>query len=138
MNNHTYRLKQETRLRSDGGNICNVLTGEVADAKMAWWKGQFMTIARKRTLHLMDKFILDLGLHIHDDDLAYNFLPPGTRWSSETRRMEIKPELVEEDLKQSKDGKIMQEVRKMDGSICPKLKTTFDCPDQRCRKSRLV
>ena len=53
------------------------MTGEVADAIMASWKGQFMTIARKRTLHLIDKFILDSGLHIDDDGLAYEFLPPG-------------------------------------------------------------
>ena len=129
MNNHTYRYNQQTRKQSDGGSIGNVLTGEVADVVMAWWKGEFVTLAREATSHMMENFILETGLYVDDDFLTYEFLPPGTRWNNQTKKMEVQPELVEIDLEEEKeDSRTMKEVSKMADSICPVLKTTYDSP----------
>ena len=129
MNNHTYRYNKETRKQLDGGSIGNVLTGEVADVVMAWWKGEFVTLAREATIHLLEQFILETGLYVDDDFLTYEFLPPGTRWSNETKKMEVRLELVEFDLEEEKeDSRTMKEISKMADSICPVLKTTFDSP----------
>ena len=128
MNNHTYRYNQQTRKQLDGGSIGNVLTGEVADVVMAWWKGEFVKLASESTSHLVEHFLLDTGIYVDDDFLFYEFLPPGARWCSETRRMEVRPELVERDLEEKEDIRTMREISKMADSICPVLKTTFDCP----------
>ena len=128
MSNHTYRYNKETKRQLDGGSIGNVLTGEVADVVMAWWKGEFVSLASTATSHLMDRFLLETGLYVDDDFLTYEFLPPGTRWCSETGKMEVNQELVEEDLRVSEDTRTMREVSKMADSICPVLQTTFDCP----------
>ena len=128
MENHAYRFNQQTRLQSDGRSICNVMTGEVADVVMAWWKGEFMSLAKRATSHLMEEFILDAGLYAYDDSLAFDFLPPGTRWCVESQKMEVKQELVELDLQEKEDVRTMIEISKMVDSICQKLKTTFDCP----------
>ena len=45
MSKHTHRYQAKTKLQQDGGSIGNVLTGEVADAVMAWWKGDLLTLA---------------------------------------------------------------------------------------------
>ena len=42
--------------------------------------------------------------------------------------MEVNPELVERDLREKEDVRVMREISKMADSICPVLKTTFDCP----------
>ena len=42
--------------------------------------------------------------------------------------MEVKQELVEDDLEEMEDVRTMREISKMADSICPQLKTTFDCP----------
>ena len=128
MSNHTYRYQQETRLQEDGGSIGNLLTGEMADAIMAWWKGQFMELAKDATTHLMDTFILDCSLYVDDDSLFYEFLPPGCRWDLEQKKMVVNPDLIEGDLQEKEDVRTMTEISKMADSICPALKTTFDCP----------
>ena len=68
------------------------------------------------------KLLIDLLI------LVFEFLPPGARWCSVSRSMEVKPELVEVDLDEKEDNRTMREVSKMADSICPVLKTTFDCP----------
>ena len=42
--------------------------------------------------------------------------------------MEVRPELVESDLDDEEDLRTMREISKMADSLCPVLKTTFDCP----------
>ena len=128
MNNHTYRYNQQTRRQVDGGSIGNVLTGEVADVVMSWWKGEFVKLAREATSHLVEQFLLDTGIYVDDDFLQYEFLPPGTRWCSERNRMEVMPELVVVDMEEKEDVRTMREISRMADSICPVLKTTFDCP----------
>ena len=116
------------QMQLDGGSIGNVLTGEVADVVMAWWKGEFVSLASTATAHLMDNFLLETGLYVDDDFLIFEFLPPGTRWCSQSQKMEIIPELVELDLEEKEDARTMREVSRMADSICPVLQTTFDCP----------
>ena len=128
MNNHTYRYNQQTRRQKDGGSIGNVLTGEVADVVLAWWKGEFVTLVTEATSHLVEHFLLDTGIYVDDDFLLFEFLPPGARWCSERKRIEVNPELVETDLSEKEDTRVMREISKMADSICPVLKTTFDCP----------
>ena len=128
MNNHTYRFNQQTRRQLDGGSIGNVLTGEVADVVMAWWKGNFVTLASRATSHLIEQFLLETGIYVDDDFLVFEFLPPGTRWCAESKMMEVNQDLVEVDLEEKEDVRTMREVSKMADSICPVLKTTFDCP----------
>ena len=103
MSNHSYRFQQHTRLQEDGGSIGKVLVGEMANVVMSWWKGEYLTLAWTATAHLQDTFILDCALYIDNDGLAFKFLPPGARWDGETGRMEVKLELVEEDLKVKED-----------------------------------
>ena len=98
-----HRYNQETRRQLDGGSIGNVLTGEVADVGMAWWKGEFVSLASTATSHLMENFLLETGLYVDDDFLIFEFLPPGSRWCSESSRMEINLELVEVDLERERD-----------------------------------
>ena len=137
--NHTYRYNQQTRRQLDGGSIGNVLTGEVADVVMSWWKEEFVTLAREATYRLVEHFLLDTGIYVDDDFLLFEFLPPGTRWCSERNRMEVIPELVELDLEEKEDVRAMREISKMADSICPVLKTTFDCPGlQECGKMPLL
>ena len=128
MYNQTYRFNKQTKKQGDGGSIGNVLMGEVADVVMAWWKGEFVELADKSTSHLMEEFLIDTGIYVDDDFLTYEFLPPGTRWCSETKMMLVKPELIEGDLVEKEDVRCMREMSKMADSICPILKTTFDCP----------
>ena len=87
MNNHTYRYNQQTRRQVDGGSIGNVLTGEVADVVMSWWKGEFVKLAREATSHLVEQFLLDTGIYVDDDFLQYEFLPPGTRWCTQNKQL---------------------------------------------------
>ena len=42
--------------------------------------------------------------------------------------MEVDQEQVEEDLGEQEDVRTMREISRMADSICPELKTTFDCP----------
>ena len=42
--------------------------------------------------------------------------------------MLVDPNLVEGDLEEKEDVRTMREISKMADSICPVLKTTFDCP----------
>ena len=100
----------------------------VADVVMSWWKGEFVKLAREATSHLVEQFLLDTGIYVDDDFLQYEFLPPGTRWCSERNRMEVMPELVVVDMDEKEDVRTMREISRMADSICPVLKTTFDCP----------
>ena len=43
-------------------------------------------------------------------------------------KMEVKPELVEQDLMEKEDVRTMRELSLLADSICQDLKTTFDCP----------
>ena len=95
---------------------------------MSWWKGEFVKLAREATSHLVEQFFLDTGIYVDDDFLQYEFLPPGTRWCSERNRMEVMPELVVVDMEEKEDVRTMREISRMADSICPVLKTTFDCP----------
>ena len=128
MSNHTYRYNKQTRKQLDGGSIGNVLTGEVADVVMAWWKGEFVKLASESTSHLVEQFLMDTGIYVDDDFLIFEFLPPGARWCSETKKMEVRQELVEMDLEVREDTRTMRELSLMADSLCPVLKTTFDCP----------
>ena len=128
MSNHTYRFNKQTRKQKDGGSIGNVLTGEVADVVMSWWKGEFVELANKSTSHLMERFLMDTGIYVDDDFLTFEFLPPGARWCSETKMMLVQQELIEDDLNEKEDVRSMREMSKMADSICPILKTTYDCP----------
>ena len=128
MGNHTYLYNQQTRRQLDGGSIGNVLTGEVADVVMSWWKGEFITLAKQATSHLLEHFLLDTGIYVDDDFLLFELLPPGTRWCSESNKMEVIQELIEMDLEEKEDVRAMREISKMADSLCPVLKTTFDCP----------
>ena len=105
-----------------------MLTGEVADVVMGWWEGEFVKLAKESNSQIMEEFILDCGLYIDDDILVFEFLPPGARWSEESRRMEVKQELLKTDLEEQEDVSTMREISKMADSICPELNTTFDCP----------
>ena len=67
MSNHTYRFNKQTRKQKDGGSIGNVLTGEVADEVMSWWKGEFVELANRSTSHLMERFLMDTGIYVNDD-----------------------------------------------------------------------
>ena len=128
MTNHTYRYNKQTKRQQDGGSIGNVLTGEVADVVMAFWKGEFVKLATEATSHLMENFLMDTGIYVDDDFLTYEFLPPGTRWCNETKKMLIHEDLVEADLDEKEDVRTMRQISLMADSICPVLKTTFDCP----------
>ena len=63
-----------------------------------------------------------------DDGIAYKFLPPGTRKNGETLKIEVKPELVEQDLLEKEDVRTIRELSLLADSILQDLKTTFDCP----------
>ena len=73
-------------------------------------------------------FILDTGIYVDDDFLAFEFLPPGARWCNVNRRIEVKQELVESDLDVEEDLRTMREISRMADSICLVLQTTYDCP----------
>ena len=121
MNNHTYRYNKKTRRQLDGGSIGSVLTGEEADVVMVWWKGEFVSLASTSTSHLMDKFLVETGLYVDDDFLIFEFLPPGTRWSSESGKMEVNQELVEEDLRVSEDTRTMRGGQQNGGQYLPSV-----------------
>ena len=84
MDNHCYRFNGQTRRQADGGSIGNQLTGEVADVVMAWWTGEFLSLATTASQGLMQEFMIDSGLYIDDDNLFFFVLPCGTRWNQET------------------------------------------------------
>ena len=106
---------------------------------MAWWKGKFVTLASRATSHLMEQFLLETGIYVDDDFLVFEFLPPGARWCDVNRRIEVKQELVEGDLDEAEDLRTIREISRMADSICPVLRTTFDCPSlQQNRKMPLL
>ena len=41
-----------------------ILSGEVADVVMSWWKGEFVKLAREATSHLVEQFLLDTGIYV--------------------------------------------------------------------------
>ena len=79
--------------------------------------------------HIMEEFILDSSLYTDDDSLVFEFLPPGARWSEDSKRMDVKQELLETNLEEQEDVRTMREINNLADSICPELKTTFDCPE---------
>ena len=97
---------------------------------MAWWKGEFMELGSSATTDIMDTFILDANLFVDDDNLAYEFLPPGTRWDEEQKKMVVDPSKVEEDLEAEEDERTMVQIQRMADSICPAIQTTYDCPSK--------
>ena len=128
MNNHVYRFNKQTRKQNDGGSIGNQLTGEVADVVMAWWTGEFLSLAAKASQGLMQKFMIDSGLYIDDDNLFFFVLPCGTRWNPETKKLTIEEGEIEDDNQLPGDVRTMREMVKMANSVCPIIQMTSECP----------
>ena len=130
MDNHCYRFNGQTRRQADGGSIGNQLTGEVADVVMAWWSGEFDKLAKGATIDIMPEFIIDSGLYVDDNNLAFFILPPGARWNEEEKKMIIVEENVEEDEQKPGDVRTMVEMTKMANSISQIIQWTSDCPGE--------
>ena len=130
MDNHCYRFNGQTRRQADGGSIGNQLTGEVADVVMAWWSGEFSKLSMSATIDIMPEFIIDSGLYVDDNNLAFFILPPGTRWNDEEKKMIVVEEKVQEDEQKQGDVRTMVEMTKMANSISQIIQWTSDCPGE--------
>ena len=76
----------------------------------------------------MEKFIIDSGLYIDDDNLVFFVLPSGARWDADQRKMMIQEDKIQEDSQEDGDKRTMREMSKMASSVCPIIQLTEDCP----------
>ena len=127
MDNHSYRFNGQTRRQAVGGSIGNQLSGEVADVVMAWWSGEFSKLATSATIDIMPEFIINSGLCVDDNNLAYIILPPAARWNEVEKRMIVVEEKVQEDEQKPGDVRIMAEITIIANSISQIIQWTSDC-----------
>ena len=103
MNNHYYIFNSDIRRQGKGGATGNSLTMELSRMFGLWWDNQFL-----KMLEILQVLMMGYWRYVDDNGNVLKSIDPGVRMVmgdevNSSPRMEVKPELVEEDKLKSED-----------------------------------
>merc|ERR1712020_135636 len=102
MSNHYYTFSGEIRRQGKGGATGNSLTMELSRLFGIWWDQQYLT-----KLESLEVKVMKYWRYVDDNGNVLKAIDPGVRMvdggTDAAPRLEVKPELVEEDKQKSDD-----------------------------------
>ena len=130
MKNHYYVFNNEIRRQARGGATGNTLTMELSRMFGLWWDNQFLKL-----LESLQVMVLGYWRYVDDNGNALMSIDPGVRIvvgeeASDSPRLEVKAELVEEDKLKSEDERTAAFLTEVANSIHPSITVKSNFPSK--------